>query len=162
MAGAAVLLVASLAFVPIAEIRGETVRLGDVADISVLPSALRAEAAALPLARLNPDAVQASVPHSFLAAQARSRLPALAAWIPPGQSGVLALRRHVPASMPRARGASFGGVAPGEPVALTVQAGGFRIERAGRALSAARPGERLFVRTADRQVLAAVLEADGQ
>lgn len=148
---AALVMAGSLVFAEQAEIRGEIVRLGDVVDVSSLPSELRSRAAALPLARVRSDAPQASIPVDFLAAQARARMPVLAGWLAGGAGRQLTVRRPVPAGMPLVRA---DGVVRGEHVTVRVDAGLFQIEREGLALGNAHPGERLFVRTADRQVIA--------
>ncbi|MFA7603952.1 MAG: flagella basal body P-ring formation protein FlgA [Novosphingobium sp.] len=157
MAGFASLIVAtSLIFAADAEIRGDIVRLGDVADVTVLPLELRLKAADLPLAVLDKAATRASVSTGFLAAQARARMPLLGRWLARSDREFVTLTRPAAAGLPIVRAAGTQGVTKGEAVTVRVAIGPFRVEREGVALGTAHPDERVFVRTADGQVISAV------
>lgn len=146
------LLAGALVFAADATIAGDTVRLGQVADLTPLPAALRGSAAELPLARFRRDADTATVPARYLSEQARARMPVLAPWLAEAQTGVVRLHRSVELGQPRIEARD---IAKGDRVTLRIVAGIFTIERQGVALADARVGERLFVRTADGRVILA-------
>ncbi len=152
---AALALSGLLVFATDAEIRGEIVRLGDIANVAVLPESIRSRAAELQLARFKRYTPQASVPVAFLAAQARSQMPALAAWLAGNTGRQIILRHRRPAGELMALAPHAEGIVRGDQVTLRIDAGPFRIEREAIALSDAKPGERLFLRTADRQAISA-------
>lgn len=149
---ASVLLAGSLVFAADAVIEDDTLRLGQVADLSSLPAGLRGKADALPLARVAQTADAAVVPTAYLVGQARARMPALTRWLPPATSDIVRLHRTVPASAPTVQATE---VRNGDIVSVRIVADGFAIERQGTALADAHPGERLFVRTAEGQVILA-------
>lgn len=158
MAFAAVALSGSLLFASEARIRGDVVRLGDVANVAVLPEAIRAQATALRLARFQPGPAQADVPIDFLAAQARSQMPVLAIWMEDQSGERITLRRALSPSGPRVLASRPEGIARSEQVTVRVDVGAFRIEREATAMDDAKPGEKLFVRTADRRVISAICQ----
>jgi hypothetical protein len=154
----ALLVALALVFAAEAEIRGEIVRLGDVADVAALPEAIRAKAAGLRIARFDRDALQTRVSTDFLATQARAQMPALAAWLKRDAGTYVTLRRPRAGVRPLALASRPEGVARGERVILRVEAGPFRIEREGVALDDAGPGEALFVRVGAHDVIQALLQ----
>ncbi|MBU6267867.1 MAG: hypothetical protein KGN34_10025 [Sphingomonadales bacterium] len=158
LAAVAVALSAALAFATDVEFRGERLRLGDVADLSPLPEPIRARAAALELARIRRGAEQVRLPSSWLAAQARARMPLLGAWLPAdARAATVTLHRPLRPGLPFVTSGAEG-VAKGARVAVRIDAGIFHIQRDGVALADARPGERLFVLTADHQMISALCQ----
>ncbi|MBS0253870.1 MAG: hypothetical protein JSS36_01325 [Proteobacteria bacterium] len=142
--------------------RAEVIRLGDVADVAALPPSLRDAAARLELARVRRDAATATIPRAFLAAQARARLPALAAWLPAErQGGVVVVRRPVAAMQPVAI-AGGGPIHRGTAVVVQVSAGPVIIRRGGLALGEASLGQHLFVSARDGSVISALYQGGGQ
>ena len=152
---AALLFAGALPFAADAEIRGEVVRLGDIIDVAGLPSEMRRNAAVLPLARFDRDTPQANIPRAFLAAQARARMPGLAPWLAGNDTGTIRLHRRLRAGMPIVVSATAEGVTRGETVSLDIDTGTFYITRQAVAMTDARPGERLFVRTAEGKAVSA-------
>lgn len=148
----------SLAFFPTVQIRGEILRLGDVADLSALPPALAERAGRTALLRVDRRTLQTSVARSDLAAQAGARLPILAGCFNTADGDPVLIRRKTGDETPRVRIAAEARVSKGEPVAVQIASGPFTIERSGFAAGEAGPGERLFVRTANGQVIRTLVE----
>jgi hypothetical protein len=132
--------------------RGEVLTLGQVADVRKLPANLRAQAAALPLMVRGPGG---RIEHRQLASRARSLMPALAPWLRGRFEGRLTVAsRDAQPAMPMAScDGSEDDVATGDVLAVRITVGPFLIERNGVAMQDARPGERLFIRTADGNAL---------
>jgi hypothetical protein len=130
-----------------------TLVLDKVADLSVLPDALRKSAAELSILPVGSDAQRGSYTHSQLASRARSLMPALGPWLVGPFEGTLTIshRENLPAALCNG---DDEGIAKGAPVVVRFVAGPFQIERAATALQPAKAGERLFVRTADGEALA--------
>ncbi len=146
----------AIAFAPEAEVSGSTVRLGDVAELSAVPAALRSRAAALPLVRLELDQRRTVLDRADLAARARALMPVLRDLLPAGSAPVTILRHTGLPDLPLATGQSAGVIRKGEPVSVAVRAGPVVIRRSAKALQGAGPGQQLFVATAERDVLTAV------
>jgi hypothetical protein len=147
----------SLAFLAEVELRGEILHLGDVADLSSLPSALSPRLGRTALLRIDRDALHTVLPRDQLAAQVRARLPILAGCL--GETGnPVVIRRRIAETTPRVMAADAAGVVRGEKVGVRIVSGPFAIERSGLAANDARPGGRLFVRTGNGQVVRAVVE----
>src|SRR6185312_1946481 len=80
-----------LAFRPEATVPGPQVALGQIADLSGLPAALRDRAADLPVATVAPGRTLV-VSARRLAERARGLLPALSPWLPEAGAGVVRLQ----------------------------------------------------------------------
>ena len=129
--------------------------LGDIADLSALPSRARARASTLEIGEVRGRAGDVSV--APLLARLRARMPLLGCFLP--RSPAQRVRVRVVADgtvVRRTQSASFEtvwsappAVSPGDRVSLSTAAGAVRIERQVEALQAARPGQRLFVRDVD-------------
>ncbi|MFM2411379.1 MAG: hypothetical protein RL481_2207 [Pseudomonadota bacterium] len=139
--------------------RGDVLTLGQVADLQILPADLRQQASVLPLMKRAGDG---SIEHRQLASRARSLMPALSPWLRGPFKGHLALSaRNVPQTMPMANcGSGDEAIVKGAELIVHVTAGPFNIQRDAIALQSGRPGERLFVRTTDGEVLVAQCEGD--
>ena len=144
---------AAITFSPEAAITSSVVHLGDVADLSALPSTLRQRAAALELVRLAQDRRRVVLDRADLVSRARALMPALAPLLPAGGASVVVLRHVGAAPLPSARGDQPGGIAKSEPVTVTVRIGSVTVTRAARAMQAGQPGGQFFVLTAEHAVL---------
>lgn len=131
--------------------RAGPVRLGEISDLSALPAPLRARAAAVVVLAMAPPASHHS--HAALAARARALLPALGPWLPRSYPGRLSVPPATPGIAAVAL-ATTEAVAAGDAVTLRVRTGPFEIRREARALQPAKPGQAVFVRTADGVVRA--------
>lgn len=146
-----------LAFLSQVELRGEILHLGDVVDLSALPSAVASRAGRTALLRIERTIPQTAVPRRELAAQVRARLPLLGDCFSATGDPVL-IRRRIAETTPRVNAVDTAGIAKGEKVGVRIVSGPFAIERSGIAASDAKPGGRLFVRTGDGQVVRVVVE----
>jgi len=154
----------TISFLAETEVRAGPVALGSVADLSVLPKALRPRAAALAVASL--PAGRQTLPVGLLRARARGLMPVLGCWLP-RDSGAATIRLRVaPAPSAAAPAATAAlpwrqpaAVRRGDHLRLATTAGPVRVERDVEALQAARNGQRLFVRAADGKTLSVVYQA---
>jgi hypothetical protein len=129
-------------------------RLGDVADVSVLPDALRERAVILPLLRLPKGKDDVQISTGALKSRARALIPALGPWFGEKAEGTVHVRRMTPrATTLLAQALTDHGVAKGDKVRVTLRTGIFTIERDAVAMSNAKPGQRFFARTTDHKAL---------
>jgi hypothetical protein len=147
----------ALSFFANAELHGEVLRLGDVADLSSLPTELARSVRETALLRVDRDVQAAALPREELAAQVGARLPFLGRCFAQ-TGGPVMVRRKLAPGTPRVGPVDGTGIAKGDEVRVRIVAGPFAIERSGIAAGDAKPGERLFVRTGDGQVVRAVVE----
>jgi hypothetical protein len=145
-----------ISFVPEVVVRGDTVHLGDVADVSVLPENVRSRAEKLPLMRLPTNQKPLKLSGSEIAARARSLMPVLAPWFGSASGTVSIMRRNNDPMQIVANASQLGGIAKDDTVRVTIVAGIYTIERQAIAMSDAQIGERFFVKTQDRKVLSAL------
>ena len=89
-----------LAFSAEATVEGPRVALGDIADVSRLPADLRAHAATLALARLQPGQDRMAISTRMAAERARAQMPALAPWLDTRTDTTIAVRRRTGAAAP--------------------------------------------------------------
>ncbi|HYC68878.1 hypothetical protein [Brevundimonas sp.] len=149
-------------FRPQVSVRGDVVRLGDVADLSAVPEPLRARAVDTPVARVIGGSQSLSI--RVMAARARAALPGLSPWLAIEGDGVVRITSApiesptAPANSPTSAPAPS--VSAGDVLTLRVTVGPVTVEREVRALQAGVPGGALFVRTADGAVLRALLAED--
>lgn len=146
-----------LAFLTQVDLDGDILRLGDIADLSPLPRDLARRVGRTALLRIDRDARQTTVPSRELAAQVQARVPLLASCFPTTGDPVV-IRRHIAETAPRVMATAPVGITKGEKVGIRIVSGPFAIERNGIAAGDAKPGDRLFVRTGDGQVVRAVVE----
>ncbi len=148
-----------VAFLPRASVRGEVVRLGDVADLSALPEPLRARAGTTPVARVGEGPQTLSTRR--LAARARAAMPGLSPWLAAEADGVVEVVSapvETPAPVPNPVAvAPVSPISPGDVLTLRVTVGPVTVEREVRALQAGAPGQPVFVRTDDGVVLRALV-----
>ena len=156
----------TIPFLAEAAVPAGPIRLGSVADLSTLPTALRARAAALPVGTVR--AGRRSVPGAVLGARARGLMPVLGCWLPPtADVGAIRLQVTSPPVAPSAALAALpwrqpAAVRRGDHLRLATVAGPVRVERDVEALQPARTGQRLFVRAADGKTLSVVYQAAAQ
>jgi hypothetical protein len=141
---------ASLGFRDAISVKGSTLTLGDVADLSV-----RDKASALVLMSVDKRRRGQLIPHGLLAARARALMPGLKSWFSGRYVGQLQL------NPPRgdyvrivASGNDAGAVDRGDKLMVRLQAGPISISRPAHALQSAKAGERFFVRTSDGVIAA--------
>lgn len=146
-------LLSQIAFKDDAVVVRGPVTLGQVADLSALPIALRGRASDLALMERPGKAT--AIPHRALAGRARSLMPALRPWLGAAQSGVLRFSPHYDARPGQLIVAGAPEAARGARVAVVTQAGPFRIERRGTLVQDADGGARAFVRFVDGSVVSA-------
>lgn len=132
--------------------------LQEVADLSSLPTELRAKAASLRLAVLAENAQSVILEHAYLASRARSLLPALAPWLQAGGTGQLSVVQS--RFMSSSFGATCGvdGIKKGQRVSVHVSLRGIMVQRRAEALQSAGSGQGFFARTSDGSVLKATCE----
>lgn len=150
----------SLAFFAEVELQEDILRLGDIVNLSVLPSGLAERARGTALLRVARDIPQTAVRRRELAAQAGARLPILVDCFEQLDGDPVVIRRKVAEAAPRVKGADASGVTKGERVAVRIATGPFTIERGGFAVGDAKLGDRLFVRTGNGQVVRAIVEGE--
>jgi len=94
----------TLTFYRQAEVDSTTVHLGEIADVSALPAALRERATQLPVARISPGQAAASLSSRRLTERARAQMPVLAPWLPLDEDAAInvSLRGGAPASPAKA------------------------------------------------------------
>jgi len=95
---------APVAFQRDVAVRSPAVALGDLADLSRLPAALRGRAAALPIARV-PAQGRLVLTSQRLAERARALMPALGPWLAPGTDDAVVVRLAAEAPAPAAKSA---------------------------------------------------------
>jgi hypothetical protein len=152
----ALALAGSVSLVPTAMVRGDVLRLGDVADISQLPMPMRDRASRLELMNLPENHDPVRFRGEDIAARARSLLPALAPWLVQIKGDIVVRRRSADPLMPVAHATRTDGILKDEPVQLTISAGIYTIERRGTAMSDGQPGSKLFIRTEDGKAISAL------
>lgn len=140
-------------------VRGDTVRLGDIADLSALPEALRARAIATPVARVREGSQSLST--RVMAARARAAIPGLSPWLTVEGDDlvhVTSVREATPPA-PRVAVASIpvSAVLAGDVLTLHIEVGPVTVERPVRALQSGSAGRYVFVRTADGSVIRALV-----
>lgn len=140
-------------FTPEVVVRNDILYLGDVADVSALPINIRNRAEKLPLMRLPENRSPVMLDVSDIAARARSLIPALAPWFQKSVGTVSILRRRDDPMRLMANATQDNSIAKDERVRVTIVAGIYTVERQGIAMSNAKAGERLFVKTENRKVL---------
>jgi hypothetical protein len=138
-----------IAFREVADWPKAALRLGDVAELSIVPEPVRKRALALPLVDRLPKQGPLRLTHAMLAARVRSRMPMLSPWLAQSHSGMLRLERRSSKPSIAALGDGNLGVAAHAPLRVRLKVGMFSIEREALALQAAKPGEAMFVRTSD-------------
>lgn len=136
------------------EVRSSHLTLGAVTDVSQLPQPLRDRATALKLFALPSTRQDLVIDHARITSRVRALMPALSAWLPKTDAGVIRITRFN-STLRDASGQCGEGLSPGEAVAVSVDGGWFRVEREVTALQEAKPGHGFFARTADGQVLRA-------
>jgi hypothetical protein len=126
--------------------------LGDAADLSILPGRLRAQASTVTLLKV--DARRKRVAKALLAKRAQAMVPLLRCWIDAQRGRVTVARASRAAVRPRpVPEPKDDTIARGRHLALVANVGPVRVTRDVEALQSAGPGERLFVRDADGQIL---------
>jgi hypothetical protein len=131
---------------------GGRVRLEDAADIKSLPDAVRLRATRL---EIPAPRTSVSVPVASLSGRFRAQMPLLACWLPTGSDATIIIRpirrATAPAAMPIYPAPSMtpAAVRVGDVLNLSVSVGSIRIQRQVTAMQPARPGQRLFVRSAE-------------
>lgn len=156
----AIALAGSVSLVPTAMVRGDVLRLGDVADTSQLPLPMRDQARRLALMNLPNNSDPVHLRGEDIAARARSLVPALAPWLAQMKGVIIVRRRSADPLSPVARAIRTDGIRKDEPVQLTIFAGIYKIERRGIAMSDGRPGNKLFIRTEDGKAISALCCGD--
>jgi hypothetical protein len=145
-----------ISFAPEAVVRDDTLYLGDVVDMGTLPADLRDRSATLPLMKLPKGSDPLTLRTADIASRARALMPALAPWFQKTNGIVLVLRRKADPMRLVAGATQEGGIAKDDRVSVTLVAGIYTIKRQGIAMSDAKIGERLFVKTEDRKALSAI------
>jgi hypothetical protein len=145
-----------ISFAPEVVIRGDLLYLGQVIDASVLPIELRDRAAKLPLIKLPKGTTALTLRTSDIESRARSIMPALAPMFKNTNGTVLVLRRKEDPMRLVASATKENGINKGDRTRVKIVAGIYTIERQGIALSDAKAGERLFVKTEDRKALSVI------
>lgn len=146
----------TIAFSPEAVVRNDILLLSDVADVSVLPLELRERAAVLPLMKLNGTLNGQTIRIAAIASRARSLLPALAPWLQHAEGTIFIVRRKNVPMQPVAGATRKDGIAKDDIVRVTVTAGIFKVERQTIAMSDAKMGEGMFVRTQEGKALSVI------
>ena len=140
-----------------ARVCGDVVRLGDVADVSTLPEALRDRAASAPVARMG--AQRQILSSRVMSERARSAVPALSAWLPSSPEQWVEVDADRVSETPAPSGPTARShepdIIPGDTLTLRVAIGPVEIEREVYALQSGRRGRPVFVRTAEGRVLSA-------
>lgn len=162
-AAAAVIISDPLMFHARARVPGDVVRLGDVADVSPLPEALRDRAASTPVARMG--AQRQVLSSRVMSERARAAVPALSAWLLSSADQLVQVDSDMvsetPApSAPTAR-PHEPDISRGDALTIRVAIGPVVVEREVHALQSGRRGRPVFVRTAEGRVLSARV-ADGE
>jgi hypothetical protein len=142
-------LAGSVSLAPTAMVRGDVLRLADIADVSALPAPLRDRAGSLALMTLPDSNDPLHLRGEDIASRARSLLPALAPWLTDLKGKVVVTRRNADPLTPWANATRPVGIRKGDSVQVTVSAGIYKIERQGIAMSDVQPGDGLFVKTKD-------------
>ncbi|MET4682567.1 hypothetical protein [Brevundimonas faecalis] len=167
---------ASLVFHSTADGDAEAVRFGDMADLSSLPSEMRAPAAALVIWRPVDGRRSVETTSASVAARARALLPALTPYLPaaaPSKSVLLRLAARAETSdkapSTTARGdveavrSKTAPVVPRlSPVVVSLTVGPVVVQRETTALQNGYAGRPLFVRTAEGEVLRVMVPGDAQ
>jgi hypothetical protein len=152
----ALLPVQPLVFVEEAKVAAPVLTLGDVADVATLPVALRKDAEKLVLMKLPASRASLTLSAADVAAKARSLIPSLTPWVEGATGNILIHRRSADPRRIIAIASGPDGITKDDSVRVRIASGPFTIEREGRALSNAKNGDRLFIRTEDRKALSAM------
>ena len=136
----------AIAFREVLELPQAALRLGDVADMAEVPPELRARASALVLARGREARVWS---HRYLAARARSLMPALGPWLIGDYPGTLRIDQARGRNQPVMALIDKLPVAYGDKLTARATTGIFTIDREATALQPAESGTFVFVRTRD-------------
>lgn len=123
-----------------------TLRLGDVAEMADVPPQLRVRASALVIAR---DGQAKVWSHRYLAARARSLMPALGPWLAGDYPGTLRIDETRGQKQPILALTDRLPVAYGDKLTARATIGIFMIDRDATALQPAESGAFVFVRTRD-------------
>jgi hypothetical protein len=142
-----------ISFAHEAVVRADTLYLGDVVDTHALPVELRDRTARLPLMKLPKSSDPLNLRTKDIASRARSLMPVLTPWFQETDGTVSILRRKDDPMQPIASATQEGGIAKGDRVRVTIVAGIYTIESQGIAMSDAKIGERMFIKTGDRKTL---------
>jgi hypothetical protein len=132
--------------------------LGEVADLSVLPSEMRSSASALVVVTMQKSRTTGSVPHAVLASRARSLMPALGAWLPSEQQGSVNIARRANTNRGFTARCGKEGLEKGASVSVRLTTRDLTIDRSALVLQAAKSGQRFFAKAADGTVLNATCE----
>lgn len=134
------------------DVKGDSITLGAVADLSVLPGEVRSRAMNLTLLKIRPKARGVAISHAWLTSRARALMPALAAWLPPPKGGSLMI--NVDSARPGQAVTDCGeGVSKGTAVTASVSVNWFRVERKVTAVQDGKAGQRFFARTSEREIV---------
>jgi hypothetical protein len=145
---------AQIRFFDTALIEGETITLKQVADLRDLPTEWRLQAEGLTLQKWDRKRPAASLDHAALASRVRALMPALASWLRGPFDGSMRVTDNRGTQRLPLAACGEDGLDKGDAVTIQIAAGPFQIERETIALQPAKPGERLFVKTADGDALA--------
>jgi hypothetical protein len=132
--------------------------LGEVADLSVLPSEMRSSAAALVVVTIQKSRTIGSVPHAVLASRARSLMPALGPWLPSEQQGSVNIAPRANTNLGFTARCGEDGLEKGASVTLRLTTRDISIDRSALVLQTAKSGQRFFAKAADGTVLNATCE----
>lgn len=152
--------VAPMVFNPFIETDGNAVTLAEVADISVLPPDIRAQAAALVLYKLPKSRKPTRLPREALASRARSLLPILNPWLANRYEGDVVVNADVASQNLPSADCGDDGLDAGGSVMARLESGAFAIERSVRLLQPAEPGGRFFAQTSDGGVMTVFCKGD--
>ena len=143
-------------------VTGDLVRLGDVADLSPLPEALRDRAASTPVARIGTHRQVLS--SRLLSERARAAMPALSTWLPSSPDRPVDVEPiaapETPTPSTLAAKPYEPDINPGDTLTMRVAVGSVVVEREVHALQSGRRGHPVFVRTAEGRVLSAPVADD--
>lgn len=131
---------------------GGPVHLADVADLSVLPTWLKAKAGDLIIVQIDRKTQIRQVQYDEISSRARSQLPILGPWLPSGDSGALTV--HVVNAADRFMEALCNsGVVRGDRLHAEGDFGMVRVRRDVTAMQDGAPGGLLLARGSDGAVI---------
>lgn len=136
----------AIAFREVLEPLPGALRLGDVIEITDVPPQLRARASVLVIAR---DGQPRAWSHRYLAARARSLMPALGPWLTGDYPGTLQIYKARGRKQPVLALTDKLPVAYGDKLTARATTGIFTIDREATALQPAESGTFVFMRTRD-------------
>ena len=154
-------------FRPSVNIVDRSVRLGDLADLMMLPKTLRARAATLTIFRLPPVNRDHLIGADVITARVRSLMPALASWLDPSVKTELRVSYAAPFSEPRKLNTQSSGLTPvavrsGDRLVAKFDVGVVTVQRTVVALQSARAGTAVFARSSEGGIVSLRLPGDGQ